>query len=103
MTNYSVGEAFSAGLGLAMGLIMSQSILQTIKPPMKVIRQVVVCPNCGSKNPIENKFCGQCGRSLYPPTPITCPSCGTPMPPHIKFCRRCGFPLKGKVKTKKRS
>jgi predicted amidophosphoribosyltransferase len=102
LTNYSVGEAFSAGLGLAMGLMMTQSIFQIMKPPQRAAKQVVICLKCGGKNPIENKFCGQCGQALYPPTPITCPSCGTPMPPRMNFCGRCGFPLKEKVKTRKK-
>jgi len=102
MTNHSIGEAFSTGLGLAIGLMMSQSIFQNMKTSQRVTRQVVVCLKCGGKNPVENRFCGQCGQALYPPAPINCPACGTPMPSNINFCRQCGFQLKERVKTRKK-
>jgi rRNA maturation endonuclease Nob1 len=102
MTTHNVGEAFSAGLGLAMGLMISQSLFQIMQPQQRIVKQVVVCLKCGGKNPVENKFCGRCGKALYPPAPVNCPSCGTPMPPHMKFCGKCGSPLKENVKTRKR-
>jgi hypothetical protein len=41
-----MGEAFSAGLGMALGLVMSQQILQVTKPPEEiVVRRVLVCQN----------------------------------------------------------
>jgi len=89
-----VGEAFSAGVGLALGLAMAQSIFQTFRLPEKVVKQVIVCLNCGSRNPVENRFCGHCGQALYPPPPIQCPKCGVPMPRNINFCWRCGSPLR---------
>jgi predicted amidophosphoribosyltransferase len=102
MTTHNVGEAFSAGSGLAMGLMISQSLFQIMQPQQRIVKQVVVCLKCGGKNPVENKFCGRCGKALYPPAPVNCPSCGTPMPPHMKFCGKCGSPLKENVKTRKR-
>ena len=74
----SMGEAFSAGLGMALGLVMSQYMLQITTPPEKIaVRRVLVCQNCATQNPVENKFCGNCGLSLYPPTQITCQECGS--------------------------
>lgn len=99
---YDVGEAFSAGLGLAVGLMISQSMFQIMQPSQRTVKQVIVCLKCGGRNPVENKFCGYCGKALYPPAPVNCPSCGTPMPPHMKFCRRCGFTLKENGRTIKR-
>jgi len=58
MSKASVSDAFSAGIGLAMGLTMAQYMFQAIKPPEKIIKQVIICLKCGSKNPVENKFCG---------------------------------------------
>lgn len=102
MTKYTVGEAFSAGIGLALGLTMTQYIFQAMKPPEKIIKQVIICLRCGNKNPVENKFCGQCGQSLYPPSSTQCIKCGATVPSNMKFCLKCGSPLKEEKKTGKK-
>jgi rRNA maturation endonuclease Nob1 len=102
MSKYSVGNAFSAGIGLAMGLTMAQYMFQAMRPPEKMIKQVIICLRCGSKNPGENKFCGQCGQALYPPPPIQCQKCSAVMPSNMKFCGRCGSPLRKTDRTRKK-
>ncbi|MFQ5758925.1 MAG: hypothetical protein ACE5IF_04545, partial [Candidatus Bathyarchaeia archaeon] len=73
----AVGEAFSAGIGLALGLVMGQSMLQTIGPPRRAeVKQVILCRGCSAENPPKNKFCNNCGQPLYPPPKITCKECG---------------------------
>jgi len=94
MASMRVGDAFSAGLGLALGLTMTQSMFQVMRPPEKMIKEVIICLKCGNKNPIENKFCGQCGHPFYLGLPIKCPKCGTIMPRNMNFCGNCGLPLK---------
>ncbi|UCH70746.1 MAG: zinc ribbon domain-containing protein [Candidatus Bathyarchaeota archaeon] len=89
-----VGEAFSAGLGIALGLVMGQYMLEAMAPPRKIaVKYVLLCRECAAQNPIENKFCGTCGRSLYPPPQITCQKCGSKMPSTVKFCGNCGLAL----------
>ncbi|HEY2636861.1 MAG TPA: adenylate/guanylate cyclase domain-containing protein, partial [Solirubrobacteraceae bacterium] len=44
------------------------------------------CPNCGSPNEPDRKFCGECGERLA----RACPACGTPNAPGAKFCGECG-------------
>jgi rRNA maturation endonuclease Nob1 len=102
MSKYSVGNAFSAGIGLAMGFTMAQYMFQILKPPEKMIKQVIICLKCGNKNPGENKFCGQCGQALYPPPPIQCQKCSAVMPSNMKFCGRCGSPLRKTERTRKK-
>jgi len=102
MSKVSVGEAFSVGLGVGIGMIMSQQIAQAMKPSEKLIKQIIICHVCGSKNPVENKFCGQGGHALYPPPPIQCPRCTALMPSNMKFCGRCGSLLQKTVRTRKR-
>jgi rRNA maturation endonuclease Nob1 len=97
-----VGEAFSAGLGLALGLTMAQYMFQAFRLPEKPAKQVVICLKCGSKNPVENRFCGQCGQALYPPPPLKCPKCSFSMPSNQNFCWICGSPLRKTVKTRKK-
>jgi len=102
MSKTSVGDAFSAGIGLAMGLTMAQYFFQAMKPPERIIKQVIICLKCGSKNPIENKFCAQCGQAFYPPPPITCPKCSAKMSSNMNFCGRCGSSLKKTKRTRKK-
>jgi rRNA maturation endonuclease Nob1 len=102
MKHSRAGEAFSAGFGLMMGFAMVPYLSMMMKPSGKMVKQVIVCLKCGSKNPVENKFCGQCGQSLYPPPPIQCPRCTTMMASSMKFCGKCGYPLRKTEKTGKK-
>jgi ribosomal protein L40E len=102
MIKSNVSQAFSTGIGLAFGLTMGQYMFQAMKPPEKMIKQVIVCLRCGGKNPVENKFCGRCGQALYPPPSIQCPKCGSTMPFNVSFCRRCGSLLKEKTRVRKK-
>lgn len=102
MAKAVVGEAFSAGLGLALGLTIAQYMFQVFRLPEKTVKQVVVCLKCGGKNNVENRFCWHCGEALYPPPPINCPECGLLMPSNLKFCRRCGSTLRKTVKARKK-
>jgi rRNA maturation endonuclease Nob1 len=91
----SAGEAFSAGLGLAIGLLMGQHLLGTIELPEEVVtKRVIICQKCAAKNPVDNKFCNNCGQSLYPPPKIKCQNCPSEMPVTMKFCGNCGASLK---------
>ena len=47
------------------------------------------CFNCGSDNPPDKKFCGDCGVML----PNRCPHCGSEGPGGKKFCGDCGKAL----------
>jgi len=86
-----MSEAFSAGLGMALGLVMSQYMLQAMRPPERVVvKHVLICQKCAAQNPIENKFCGNCGQRLYPFPKITCQKCSSKTPATMKFCGNCG-------------
>ena len=47
------------------------------------------CSQCGAQNPVEKKFCSQCGSSLA----LLCPNCGIENPRTAKFCGDCGKSL----------
>jgi membrane protease subunit (stomatin/prohibitin family) len=90
----AVGEAFSAGIGVAFGLAMGQYMLQAVGPPRRAeVKQVVLCRKCSAGNPVENKFCNNCGQPLYPPPKIMCERCGSEMLVTMKFCGNCGVTL----------
>jgi len=95
---FDVSDGVSAGIGLAMGLTMAQYISQAMKPQGK--KEVIVCLKCGFRNSVENKFCGQCGKALYPSSPTQCPRCGNFVPLN-NYCGRCGYLLR-KTETKKK-
>jgi len=94
MATVRVGDAFSTGIGLALGFTMAQYVFLAMRPTERIIKQVIVCLKCGSKNPIENKFCGQCGQAFYLGPPIKCPKCSAIMPSNMNFCGNCGLPLR---------
>jgi class 3 adenylate cyclase/tetratricopeptide (TPR) repeat protein/energy-coupling factor transporter ATP-binding protein EcfA2 len=44
------------------------------------------CANCGSENPSDRKFCGECGAKFV----LRCPQCGKENVPPFRFCGECG-------------
>ena len=92
-TAMGVGNAVSAGLGLGLGLILVPYMFQVVSPSSRIVKTVIVCLNCGGKNAENFKFCGHCGRALYPPPRVQCPKCGVTVP-GMKFCENCGAKLK---------
>jgi len=49
----------------------------------------LVCSSCGTENPADKRFCGDCGAPLA----SGCPACGATNPPGKRFCGDCGTPL----------
>src|SRR5215469_7278072 len=47
------------------------------------------CSNCGTENPPDRKFCGECGSRFS----LRCAKCGHENQPPFKFCGDCGTPL----------
>jgi hypothetical protein len=91
-TAVGVGNAVSAGLGLGLGLVLVPQIFQAMASSSKIVKTVIVCLSCGGKTADHFKFCGHCGRSLYPPPRVQCPKCGATVP-ILKFCGNCGTKL----------
>jgi class 3 adenylate cyclase/tetratricopeptide (TPR) repeat protein len=54
-------------------------------------RKTMRCSNCGSQNPGEKKFCGDCGAQLA----NRCQKCNAENAPSKRFCSDCGAPLSG--------
>ena len=50
---------------------------------------LISCPQCGTENDANAKFCISCGTRLAG----GCPVCGTVNPPDAKFCMNCGTSL----------
>jgi class 3 adenylate cyclase len=47
------------------------------------------CSKCGSENPSDRKFCGECGAQFL----LRCPKCGKENVPPFRFCGECGAAL----------
>jgi membrane protease subunit (stomatin/prohibitin family) len=91
LKNSQGGGAAAAGLGAGIGLTMPYMMAQQMQQGQP--QQVVLCQNCGAKNPTTTKFCGNCGASLAPPTKVVCPKCKTENLSTMKFCGNCGTAL----------
>ncbi|MGZ4339163.1 MAG: tetratricopeptide repeat protein [Gaiellaceae bacterium] len=50
---------------------------------------MTACANCGAENPVDMRFCGDCGGPLA----LACPSCAGENPPGKHFCGHCGASL----------
>jgi len=49
------------------------------------------CPNCGTENDSDAKFCDSCGTAMS--SEVECNSCGEENDADAKFCKSCGRPL----------
>src|SRR6516162_9753818 len=47
------------------------------------------CGQCGTENPSDRKFCGECGAQFL----LRCPQCGKENVPPFRFCGECGAAL----------
>ncbi|HVF99718.1 MAG TPA: adenylate/guanylate cyclase domain-containing protein [Chloroflexia bacterium] len=51
------------------------------------------CSNCAYQNPVEAKFCQNCGNRLL----LNCPDCSTTNDRDARFCKNCGTKLQDAV------
>ena len=91
-TAVGVGNPVSAGLGLGVGLVLVPCMFRAMASPSRIVKTVIVYLSCGGKSAEDFKFCGHCGRALYPPPRVQCPKCGATVP-GMKFCQSCGIKL----------
>jgi len=94
------GGAAAAGVGAGMGLTMPLLMAQQMQQAQGAqAQQVVICQNCGAKNPVATKFCGSCGAALAPGPKVICPKCKAENNAGMKFCGSCGAPLAAQAGT----
>jgi membrane protease subunit (stomatin/prohibitin family) len=84
------GGAAGAGLGAGIGFSMGQMMTGANQPQQEKPKEMVVCPNCGQRNPLGNKFCGGCGKELSAKKMVKCTNCGADVPEGNTFCGNCG-------------
>ncbi len=86
-----LGLGAGAGMGAAMAGMMSQAFQQQQAGAAPKAAATTRCPNCGTENPANSKFCNNCGAKLT--GTIKCPTCGTENPAGAKFCSNDGTKL----------
>ena len=86
------GGAAAAGLGAGIGISLGSQMVRATQPEAQP-QQVILCPKCGSQNPMGQKYCGSCGGSLTPARTVRCQNCQAEMPETMKFCGNCGKTL----------
>jgi len=101
------GGAAAAGVGVGAGFgagyMMVDAMRQggTAPPagapaaaPAAPAAPTVACPKCSTPNPVDAKFCRNCGNKMQNHT-MKCGKCGNEVPSDSKFCPECGNQLKG--------
>jgi len=101
------GGAAAAGVGVGAGFgagyMMVDAMRQggTAPPagaapaaPAAAAAPTVACPKCSTPNPVDSKFCRNCGNKMQNHT-MKCGKCGNEVPSDSKFCPECGNQLKG--------
>lgn len=60
-----VSKGLLFGVGATYAMLMAPPIFKAFAPPKQRLI-VIVCLNCSAKNPDKNRYCGNCGKPLYP-------------------------------------
>ncbi|ALS25663.1 antifreeze protein type I [Paenibacillus sp. 32O-W] len=97
------GDLLGTGLGMGLGLGIGDGFgrqISRLTPHMET-EALHACPNCGTMNRHDAKFCSGCGRQTSAPSPqaaaseagpkgTPCSNCGHLLQPNAKFCPNCG-------------
>ena len=76
--------------------VISNQSKHNIAPQSKI-----VCTKCNTANPVNTKFCSNCGSALESQKPTEqnqeCSNCKTQYPTNARFCPQCGTPAKKEI------
>lgn len=81
----------------------SRAAVASLRAEIANLTGSVICSSCQEKNPVDSKFCRECGRSLQEETPAedapveivgtVCPACGVSVNDTDHYCTQCGTKL----------
>ena len=81
------GLGVGLGAGVGFGKIMGDAMSNASNA--NTTQKLIICPNCHQENPVNAKFCGNCGQ-LLKPRKKECVKCHHEIPEGTKFCPECG-------------
>ena len=94
------GGGAGTGVGLGAGFALGNAMAGAMSDAMKQSKEGagtqqqtggqtggVACPQCGTQNAPNTKFCTECGTKLGK---ATCANCQAELSPGAKFCSECG-------------
>jgi len=93
------GGGAGTGVGLGAGFALGNAMASSMSDAMKQSKEGagtqqaggqtggVACPQCGTQNATNTKFCTECGTKLGK---ATCANCQAELSPGAKFCSECG-------------
>jgi len=75
--------------------------IKDLKKKIMELKNIRLCPNCGSEIDEDNLYCSKCGARIEPPAPAepveekkpdfkVCPTCGSKLTLEAAFCPSCG-------------
>ena len=101
------GGAAAAGVGVGAGFGAGYMMVDAMRQggaappagapaaaPATAAVAMVACPKCSTPNPVDGKFCRNCGNKMQNNT-VKCSKCSNEVPSDSKFCPECGQQLKG--------
>lgn len=86
------------GAGIATSVLIADTLSENLGKRKTKVSQPTqetagnFCPECGTKNRKNSKFCIECGTSLN--VKKACPKCKAELPENAKFCSECGTKIK---------
>lgn len=91
--NDQTGEFYEICQKITLGIAQIEQLNQELLN----LKNVKICPNCGSENDKASLFCGECGQRLQEEMVHTnmsngkcCSNCGMPLEEGARFCKKCG-------------
>lgn len=96
-----MGAGMGLGMGFGMGNVMQSGMSAVAQTTMGGLQSPAPaaeasgtkkCPECGTENVADAKFCLNCGHK-YAPAANQCPECGKELVPGARFCPYCGHKL----------
>lgn len=66
----------------------------------EIDKELIICSNCGEKNPPTNLFCNFCGHHFV--DKVNCSKCGEEVPIYNSYCSYCGAPMRLSQQTTQR-
>ena len=104
LLNLDAGQEFDETImALYEELKATRAAIASLHAEIAALTGSVICPSCQEKNPLDSKYCRECGSKLQEEHPedeapveiveTLCPTCGASVSASDHFCTQCGNKL----------